>query len=235
MRIIQKYPKQSEAYPKNLTALLYRKQDWKAVAWGWDAYKTFTGKRPNEQQDYLYIDKYVITTLSTSQFHWTACYVLFCPTLGVRRHTLCTLCHSRLASFAVALVCITFFSSCAAVPLLAQQMQTRSMVVYLSAFLVIWPHRFKLALASASDCHAMVPAQQEQAVQAYNGLPFNLTPEQVIGDYLRFLKDFAMEKLQVSWGSFSPDDVTWALSVPAGWTYAAKQIIATSSSCCWYC
>ena len=104
------------------------------------------------------------------------------------------------------------------------------MVLQLSAFLVIWPHRFKLALASASDCRAMVPAQQEQVVQAYNGLPFSLTPEQVIGDYLRYLKDFSMEKLQVSWGSFSPDDVTWALSVPAGWTNASKQTMRRAAA-----
>lgn len=58
-------------------------------------------------------------------------------------------------------------------------------------------------------------------------LPADLTPLKVVSDYLRFLKDFTLAKLNVQWGSnqVTAADVMWAMTVPAAWSEAAKQLM----------
>ena len=58
-------------------------------------------------------------------------------------------------------------------------------------------------------------------------LPAGLTPVRVIADYLACLKELALSKLRIQWGSMSitARDVMWALTVPAGWTESAKQLM----------
>ena len=47
----------------------------------------------------------------------------------------------------------------------------------------------------------------------------------MIGDYLRYLKDFALSKLTTQWGpkGVTAQNVLWALTVPAGWSETAKK------------
>ena len=48
--------------------------------------------------------------------------------------------------------------------------------------------------------------------------------QSVIADYMRVMKDFAFDNLQKTFEpAFSPDNVTWALSVPAAWSKASKS------------
>ncbi len=54
-------------------------------------------------------------------------------------------------------------------------------------------------------------------------LPPQLTPQQVITDYLRFLGQHGHKKLAEQWGAFKQDDVAVVLSVPAAWSDSAKQ------------
>ena len=64
-------------------------------------------------------------------------------------------------------------------------------------------------------------------------LPAGLTPVRVISDYLRYLKDFTLNKLSIQWGSRSitAQDVMWALAIPAGWTDNAKQSMRQAAVC----
>lgn len=76
------------------------------------------------------------------------------------------------------------------------------------------PHRFKLLLAEDYNDTAGVLA-----------LPAGLTPLRVISDYLRYVKEFTLAKLNVQWGSerVSAQDVMWAMTIPAAWSETAKQ------------
>ena len=64
-------------------------------------------------------------------------------------------------------------------------------------------------------------------------LPAGLEIKKVIGDYLRFLKEAALEKLCEQWGTgkVTAKDVVWALTVPAAWSESAKQTMR--QACCW--
>lgn len=86
--------------------------------------------------------------------------------------------------------------------------------------------RFKLALASTEERSAVVAATAltEATDGVDGGLPPQLNAQRVIGDYLRFLRNYAIAKLTSQYsGSFRSDDVTWALSVPAAWSESSKQ------------
>ena len=74
--------------------------------------------------------------------------------------------------------------------------------------------RFKLCLAEGHDAVVGTPK-----------LPAGLTPVRVIADYLCYLKEFALNKLSIQWGSnsVSAQNVMWALTIPAAWTESAKQ------------
>ena len=86
--------------------------------------------------------------------------------------------------------------------------------------------RFKLTLASEdhrSTASAQMPALDSDAETS--ALPSELTPQQVITDYLRFLGQHGFKKLTEQWGSFKKHDVAVVLSVPAAWSDSAKQIM----------
>lgn len=92
-------------------------------------------------------------------------------------------------------------------------------------------------LASAADCTGAASLTRKRKIDGSNGgedeeeamgFASKVLPPQgiqsVIADYMRFMKDFAFDNLQKSWGpAFSPENVTWALSVPAAWTEASKS------------
>ncbi|KAK9766090.1 hypothetical protein K7432_005075 [Basidiobolus ranarum] len=57
-------------------------------------------------------------------------------------------------------------------------------------------------------------------------LPPKTTVQVVIADYLKYMKDLAIEALRAKFsGSFSEDYVLWCLTVPAIWTDKAKSIM----------
>ena len=74
-------------------------------------------------------------------------------------------------------------------------------------------HRFKLFLAADHDnCGLAV-------------LPPDLSPEKIISDFLRFIKESALAKLDEQWGPGMAlaEGVIWALTIPANWPDTAKE------------
>ena len=51
------YPGQKQPYCKTKTALLYARDTWKAVEWGWEAYNKYTSLPKQQQQGFLYLTK----------------------------------------------------------------------------------------------------------------------------------------------------------------------------------
>jgi molecular chaperone DnaK (HSP70) len=70
--------------------------------------------------------------------------------------------------------------------------------------------QFKLALDRRSRCQ----------------LPDGFTAERVVGDYLRLLKRYAVERLQEAYGAGTHEDlVQWCVTVPAMWSEEQKAVM----------
>ena len=82
---------------------------------------------------------------------------------------------------------------------------------------VVCQCRFKLHLA-------------EDFVRA-TPLPPTLSPQRLMSDLLRFLKQMALKSLHEQWGSarVSIHDIAWAITVPANWSDAAKQTMRNAA------
>ena len=58
VRTVEVWPGQLKPYCKTLTAVLYDKQTWQPVAFGWEAYRQYVSMRDsNQQQRHLYLEK----------------------------------------------------------------------------------------------------------------------------------------------------------------------------------
>ena len=92
--------------------------------------------------------------------------------------------------------------------------------------------RFKLALANQEDRTSTLAliAATDSTSGVGGGLPIQLTPQRVIGDCLRFFQEHALRTLNSSYGNVQLQEVTWALSVPAGWSEASKRVMRLAAA-----
>lgn len=83
----------------------------------------------------------------------------------------------------------------------------------------LFARRFKLFLASGFS------ADEQRQIKPPTGLPPELTPQRLVADFLRFLKDAALSRISEAHGKQRLDATScvWLLPVPAGWSNAAIQ------------